>query len=118
MMKHVILGVALLAAGLFPARGAEPPAKYRMEVVTIADATPREEVVVIVFPGGGFAFKTLLGLERFVAGLPKDSSLEWAPGCDRRGRDAGGLLSSAEQVAAFRTYCKKRGVNFVLIPSG
>ena len=118
MMKHVILGVALLAAGLFPARGAEPPGKYRLEVVMIEDATPREEMVVIVFPGGGFAFKTLLGLERFVAGLPKDSTLEWAPGCDRRGRDAGGLLSSVEQVAAFRTYCKKRGVNFVLIPSG
>ena len=118
MMRRAVAAIALLAAGFFPACGAERPAKYRMEVVTIADAMPREEIVVIVFPGGGFAFRSLAGLERFVAGLPKDSTLEWAPGCDRMGQGAGGLLSSAEQVAAFRAYCEKRGVNFVLIPSG
>ena len=88
-----------------------------MEVISIADASPREELVVVLFTQGGTAFRTLRGLQLFVNSLPQGATLEWSPGCARRS-DGAALLASTEQVAAFRAYCQERKVNFVVVPSG
>ena len=114
---------ALVVATLFAflpglVQGADVPPRYRMEVITVADATPREEMVVVLFPQGGTAYKTLRGLQQFVDSLPQGATLEWSPGCTRRSDGAGALLASTEQIAAFRAHCQERKVNFVVVPSG
>ncbi len=114
---------ALAVAALFAflpglAEGADPPPRYRMELITIADAKPPEEMVVVLFAQGGTAFKALHGLQQFVNSLPQGATLEWSPGCVRRSGIAGTLLASTEQIAAFRAYCQERKVNFVVVPSG
>ena len=114
---------ALVVAALFAlhpclALGADAHPRYRMEVITVADATPREEMVVVLFPQGGTAYKTLRGLQQFVDSLPQGATLEWSPGCTRRSDGAGALLASTEQIAAFRAHCQERKVNFVVVPSG
>ena len=114
---------ALAVAAIFAfasalVQGADVPPRYRMEVITVADATPREEIAVALFPQGGTAFKTLRGLQQFVDSLPRGATLEWSPGCDRRSEVAGSFLASTEQIAAFRAYCQERKVNFIVVPSG
>src|SRR5258705_6782252 len=80
----LMLGACLLTElGVRDANAEERPlkAKYRMELVSVFDGEPREAMLVIVFPGGGFAFKSVDALKRFLPSLPKNSTLEWAPSC-------------------------------------
>jgi len=90
--------------------------KYRMELVAVLDAEPQEKMFVVVFPGGGFAFRTVEALKKFVGTLPKNSILEWAPGCERDAHEP--LLSSDQEMSAFRQVCRENRINFVLVPSG
>jgi len=48
--------------------------------------------------------------------LKAGRSLEWAPGCKRIEGEP--LLSSMEEMEAFRKFCEERGIRFVLVPSG
>ena len=118
MMMKALAAAALFAFLPSLAPGADAPPRYRMEVITVADAPFREEMAVVLFAQGGTAFRTLRGLQQFVNSLPQGATLEWSPGCDRGSEGAGVLLASAEQIAAFRAYCQERKVNFVVIPSG
>lgn len=108
--------VAQTPAAPAPSRAAVAPAKYRVEMVSVFGARPKEEFLVVVFPGGGFAFKTLDSLKTFVATLPHGSSLEWAPSCSPP--QATSPLATGAQVREFEEYCKGRGVQFVRLPSG
>jgi hypothetical protein len=71
---------------------------------------------VVVFPGGGFAFKTLDSLKTFAATLPRGVSLEWAPSCSPL--QATSPLAKAAQMKEFEDFCKEKGIQFVRIPSG
>ena len=122
-LKSTVLRVALLLlalawmSGRAEAQTAEetppPPPKYRLELVRIAETYPREYVFVI---NGAVGFKTVEALKTFVAGLPRGSVIEWAPGCRRSGDEP--LLSSEAELEAFGSFCRERGIDFVLIPSG
>jgi hypothetical protein len=90
--------------------------RYRMELVSVLDSEPRENMFVVVFLGGGFAFKSVEALKKFVGTLPQNSMLEWAPGCKRDGGEP--LLSSEQDMSAFKELCREKRINFVLVPSG
>lgn len=90
--------------------------KYRLELVSIFDAKPPETAAVIVFPGGGFAFKSLESLKKFVGTLPQNSTLEWAPGCEVPAGKP--LFSSESELMGFKEYCKQKQINFIFIPAG
>src|SRR3954451_6494234 len=94
MLCFVLMLSACLLTELRDANAQERPlkAKYRMELVSVFDSEPRESMLLIVFPGGGFAFKSVDALKKFLPSLPKNSTLEWAPGCHRTGTEP--LLSS------------------------
>jgi hypothetical protein len=98
------------------APAAVAPAKYRVEMVSVFGVRPKEEFLVVVFPGGGFAFKALDSLKTFVATLPRGSSLEWAPSCSAPQPTS--PLATAAQLREFEEYCKEKGIQFVRIPSG
>jgi hypothetical protein len=118
-MKNMIrvLAFVLIAAGAAPSGLAsqvsknEPP-KLHLGLVYIFEADATEFVFVI----GNSGFRSVASLKKFIGGLPRGSILEWAPGCVRLGNEP--LLSSEEEMNAFRLFCEKRGINFVLIPSG
>jgi hypothetical protein len=89
-----------------------PLPKYRMELVYIFDGDQTEYLFVI----GNSGFKTVVALKKFIESLPEGTTLEWAPGCMRQGDEP--LLSSEEEMEAFKSYCQEKGIKFVLIPSG
>jgi hypothetical protein len=78
----------------------------------MAGTQPPEWVFVV----GQVGFKSLDSFTEFVERLPKGSTLEWAPGCKRIGGEP--LLSSGEEMEAFRRFCEERGIRFVRVPSG
>ena len=90
----------------------EPPPKYRMELVYIFEADSPEFIFVV----GNVGFKSVESLKNFLNNLPPGSILEWAPGCKRIGSEP--LLSSEEEMEAFKTFCVERGITFILVPSG
>lgn len=90
----------------------QPPAKYRMELIYIFEGGKTEYIFAI----GNSGFHSVASLKKFIGRLPKGSTLEWAPGCDRFGDEP--LLSSQKEMEAFKVYCEKNGIHFVLIPSG
>ncbi|MCI0486818.1 MAG: hypothetical protein L0229_09480 [Blastocatellia bacterium] len=83
-----------------------------MELVYIFDDDKIEHIFVI----GNSGFKTVAKLKEFIGRLPSGTTLEWAPGCERLGDEP--LLSSEEDMEAFKSYCEEKGIKFVLIPSG
>jgi hypothetical protein len=90
----------------------QSPPKYRMELVYIFEPGSTEFIFVI----GNAGFKSVASLKNFVGSLPPDSTLEWAPGCRRIGREP--LLSSEQEMEDFKAFCADKNVNFVLVPSG
>lgn len=89
-----------------------PLPKYRMELVYVFDGDQTEYLFVV----GNSGFKTVEALKEFIGRLPAGAMLEWAPGCKRLGDEP--LLSSEEEMEAFKSYCQQKGIKFVLIPSG
>jgi hypothetical protein len=89
---------ALAVAALFAflpglAEGADPPPRYRMELITIADAKPPEEMVVVLFAQGGTAFKTLHGLQQFVNSLPQGATARMVAWMRSQERDCRNIVS-------------------------
>lgn len=116
---HRELSSRLLIASLFLAsvsmatakEGAVPPEKYEIKLVRIAGTTP-EYIFVI----GESGFRTVASLKEFLGSRPKGTEITWAPGCVREGKEP--LLSSDEEMDAFREFLEKKGLQFNLIPSG
>jgi len=86
--------------------------KYKLELVSHFNGRHIEYAFVI----DDKRFKSIESLETFLAGLPLGAELTWAPGCVRRGGEP--LLSSITQMNDFRSFLKRRGIKFTLIPSG
>ena len=116
-MKRSVIVVALLCVALFPVIAKTESGKPKAEELTmtlawIADAGEPKQYVFVI--NGVVAYKTLDGLKKYIKGLPKDSTLTWAPGC----RQTGPLLSSEDEMKKFKDFCKSQGVKFTLVPSG
>ena len=111
LFSMILLSVGLRADAQETAP-AQPPPKYRMELVYIFDPEPTEFIFVI----GNSGFRSVDSLKKFLSSLPPGSTLEWAPGCMRRGNEP--LLSSEREMEDFKTFCAERDINFVLVPSG
>jgi hypothetical protein len=93
----------------------EPRApSYRLELIWIVDGD--DNAREYVFTVGAVGFKTVEGLKNFIARLPRGAVLEWSPGCRRQGDEP--LLSSSEEMEAFKRFCAAQGVEFILHPSG
>lgn len=113
-MKRYLLMVLLV---LMPwrvcvAQEARPPLKYELKLVYIFEGKEPEFIFVV----GQSGFKSIESLKRFLGSLPKGSEIRWAPGCERVGKEP--LLSSEEDMRAFRLFIEERGIKFVLVPSG
>lgn len=92
--------------------------KYKITLVSFYDADPREQMITIIFPdgSGGYIFKSVDLLKKFIATLPHNATLEWAPSDVRIGGEP--LLSSEQQMSDFKDYCRQKGVNLILVPAG
>jgi hypothetical protein len=110
----------LLMGGAMAAEPAKAPApaapKYRLEVVSVHQAKPAEQMLVLLYQGGGVAFKSVADLQGYLGNLARGSSIEWAPSCVKDG--PGGLLSTAAEVKNLTEDCAKHGIIFTRIPSG
>jgi hypothetical protein len=97
------------------------PAKRKPDHLTltlgwIADSDKPGEREYLFVLNGIVAYRTLEGLRNHVKGLPKGSTIRWAPGCCRMGDEP--LLSSPEELDRFKTFCDSCGVTLDIIPSG
>ena len=109
------LAVALIVFGMHVSMltAQEPdnqPAKYHLELIYIY------ETKEFIFGIGNLRFKSVSSLKRFIAGLPPNSTLEWLPGCIRVGNEP--LLSSEAAMRHFVRFCDRKGIKFILVPSG
>ena len=82
----------------------------------IADSDKPGEREYLFVLNGIVAYRTVEGLRNHVKGLPKGSTIRWAPGCCRMGDEP--LLSSPEEMRRFRSLCESCGVTLEIIPSG
>ncbi len=89
-----------------------PPVKYELKLVYIFEGKDPEFIFVV----GNSGFKSVESLKRFLGSLPKGSEITWDPGCRRVGKEP--LLSSEEDMRAFRLFLEERGIKFILVPSG
>ncbi len=88
------------------------PVKHELQLIYVFEGQKPEFIFVI----GQSGFKTVAALDRYLETLPPGSELRWAPGCERLGGEP--LLSSEEDMKAFRAFLKEKGIKFVLVPSG
>ena len=100
----------------------EPPAstdasKHRLVLQTVSGVQPRSWVFAIVFPNGHIGLSSPEYLREYIADMvPAGVTLEWDPGCLRRGGEP--LLGSPRDLAAFAAFLHERKIHFVLVPSG
>jgi hypothetical protein len=115
-MKTLLLAVALCAcfATAFAQDAKRKPENLTMTLAWIADAGEPKQYVFVI--NGVVAYKTLDGLKKYLRGIPKGSSLTWAPGCCRDGDEP--LIGSEEDMKAFKEFCDSIGIKFTLVPSG
>jgi hypothetical protein len=85
-----------------------------MTLILVADTGEPKQYVFVI--NGAVAYKTLDGLKNYLKGIPRGSSLTWAPGCCRNGNEP--LLGSEEEMKKFREFCESIGIKFTLVPSG
>ena len=90
--------------------------KYRLEVVRVYGTKRTEQLLVLLYQGGGVAFKSVAASQEFVSTLARDSKIEWAPSCDDP--RAGSPFASDREVKSFAERCAKLGIVFTRIPSG
>ena len=120
MMKAKTAAFALILLGsLFPVPAFAQDEKPKHDDLTmsqawIADGTDTNRFVFVV--NGVVAFKTVDGLKKYLEGVPKGSTLTWAPGCCRMPDQP--LLGSGEEMKKFKEFCEAIGVKFTLVPSG
>jgi hypothetical protein len=110
----ILSGISLAAVGLFASseeiRG--EPITAELRLIYVFD----EPKTTFVFVIGQSGFTSVRSLKRYLETWPSGSELKWAPGCIRFGGEP--LLSSEEEMKAFRAFLKKKGIRFVLVPSG
>jgi hypothetical protein len=105
--------LALLLCRAVALAGSKPkPVKQELRLIYVFDGGTPEFIFVI----GQSGFKSVASLEKHLATWPPGSELTWAPGCERLGGEP--LLSSEREMQEFRDFLAKRGIRFVLIPSG
>jgi hypothetical protein len=88
------------------------PGKHELQLIYVFEGGKPEFIFVI----GQSGFKSVAALEKYLETLPAGSELRWAPGCERFGGEP--LLSSEQETQAFRDFLARRGIRFVLVPSG
>ena|SRR5688572_5066848 len=111
---NILSGILLAAVGLFASSGEvqREPLKGELRLIYLFDE-PKTSFIFVIGQSG---FKSVNSLKRYLETWPSGSELKWAPGCSRLGSEP--LLSSEQEMKAFRAFLKKRGIKFVLVPSG
>lgn len=110
----IVLGLLLVVVKPFSASGEveRKPVKCELQLIYIFDGPETEFIFVI----GQVGFKSVDSLKRYLKTLPPGSELKWAPGCERLGGEP--LLSSEEEMQAFRDFLAENEIKFVFVPSG
>ena len=120
LFRRFLLLCCIFAQAAFFAAEPAPKAaiapKYRLEVVRVHGMKPEEQMLVLLYQGGGVAFKSVAELQGSVGTLGRDSSIEWAPSCDAP--RAGSPFASDREVKSFAEHCAKLGIVFTRVPSG
>jgi len=112
-MKVVPWILFAVLAPAFTASGVEQePVKRELELIYVFEGSKPEFIFVI----GQSGFKSVASLEEHLKTWPRGSELRWAPGCVRVGGEP--LLSSEKEMGDFRKFLERRGIRFVLVPSG
>src|SRR5215510_809811 len=117
MMKilgNVLLGILFFTAGLLAAPGERErqPIKAELQLIYLFEK-PKTEFIFVIGQSG---FRSVNSLKRYLETWDPGSELKWAPGCIRLGGEP--LLSSAEEMRDFRVFLQKKGIKFILVPSG
>ena len=114
MKSFVLSGILLAAVALFAPSGEVQgePFKCELRLIYVFD----EPKTAFMFVIGQSGFKSVNSLKRYLETWPPGSELKWAPGCSRLGSEP--LLSSEQEMKAFQAFLRKRGIKFVLVPSG
>jgi len=114
-LKVVTLALALVIGTCCPLALAqsttqENALKFEMDLVWIPESKE------YFFKIGGIGFKSLASLKDFLGKQKPGTVVQWNPGCRRMGNEP--LLSSPEEMEAFKSFLEEKGVHLVLIPSG
>ena len=111
---NILSGILLTAAGLFASSGGVQPEaiKGELRLIYVFDQ-PKTAFIFVIGQSG---FRSVNSLKRYLETWPPGSELTWAPGCSRLAGEP--LLSSEQDMKAFRAFLKKKGIKFVLVPSG
>ena len=113
-LRALGLGLWLCAVAMcaFGGESANDPVKRELQLIYVFEGPTTEFLLVI----GQSGFRSVASLKQHLERWPAGSELRWAPGCVRLGSEP--LLSSEEELEAFRVFLAQRGINFVLVPSG
>ena len=113
-LGNILSGILLAAVGLFASSEEvrRDLIKGELRLIYVFD----EPKTAFIFVIGQSGFTSARSLKRYLETWPTGSELKWAPGCIRFGGEP--LLSSEEEMKAFRAFLRKKGIRFVLVPSG
>ena len=112
-LGRILSGIIFAAAALASSGEAlREPFKGELRLIYIFDG-PKTAFIFVIGQSG---FTSAKSLKRYLETWPPGSELKWAPGCVRFGGQP--LLSSEEEMKAFRAFLKTRGIRFVFVPSG
>lgn len=94
------------------AASSSTPVQRELQLVYVFEGAEPEFIFVI----GQSGFKSVAALKEHLTTWAPGSELKWAPGCVRFGDEP--LLSSEKDMEDFKAFLAKRGIAFVLVPSG
>src|SRR3974377_1822668 len=82
------LSALLVCSAIAPAADRVPPGKYSLSVAQVYESDPLRPEWVFIFGGTGSlrggetVCKSPASLKKLLAGLPRDSTVDWSPTCD------------------------------------
>lgn len=113
-MKNIYLFCALILVLVSGLVSAQQPFNQAKKLVLEVEWEP--EANVEIFVAEGQRFHSVEALKKFLDKQAAGTTVIWDPGCVRVGKKP--LLSSAKEIRDLSTYLEKRGIRFVVIPSG
>jgi len=114
-LSPIMTIMALLGMPSFKV-GQRPPETNTLSLVRIADAKTDDGYEYIYTINNIHGYKTIEGLNKYIADLPSGSTILWNPGCCRFGDEP--LLTSKEEMDKFKLHCESNSVTLILVPSG
>ena len=117
-MKRILTLLFVMLTTSVLATDTVPPGKYSLSIGRVYESEPAKPEWLFIFGGtnatrgGETVCRTPAALKALLKGLPRGSTVDWAPTCDGESQALSGHVDDLKKI------CTEAGIVFTIHPAG